>query len=155
MELGTPRDTVNFARLAYSAMQKLGINAEHVLNACGLDLTDLQNSQLRTPHSGQDVFWQFLEEYTNDQDIGIHMGNSMPVYKDPVFEYLFLSSDTFGAGLTRAHQYQRLVSDAITITPVFNENEVRLNHILGDSKSRHSNECFFIALIAFMSGSFS
>ena len=37
----------------------------------------------------------------------------MPVYKGQILEYLLLSSQTFGDGLKRVMNYQRLISDAL------------------------------------------
>src|SRR5690554_7011957 len=53
-----------------------------------------------------------MEEVSEDPDIGLHLGEHMPVYKGQVLQYLFLSSPTFGEGLNRALNYQRLLSDA-------------------------------------------
>ena len=52
-------------------------------------------------------------ELSGDPCIGLHLGENMPVYKGQILEYLLLSSTTFGEGLKRVLNYQRLISDAM------------------------------------------
>ena len=52
------------------------------------------------------------EEVSKDPDIGLHLGEHLPLYRGQVIEHLFISSENFGEGLKRALAYQRLISDA-------------------------------------------
>ena len=63
----------------------------------------------------------------------------MPVYKGQILEYLLLSSQTFGDGLKRVLNYQRLISDAIhgqviespipCLTSYFSEHQYATSHL--------------------------
>jgi AraC-like DNA-binding protein len=63
----------------------------------------------------------------------------MPVYKGQILEYLFLSSQTFGDGLRRVLNYQRLISDALhgqvtetpspCLTSYFSEHQHATSHL--------------------------
>lgn len=146
------RDAGVMFRLIYQAMKQRGINTEEVFRRLGVDETYLYSAQLRTPHSAQAFFWQLLEDMTGDPDIGLHLGQALPPYKGQVLEYLFLSSPTFGEGLRRSLNYQRLLSDAANSDFVVEGDEC---YLLLDAATdeikrlRHFNECFVQGLITF------
>ncbi|MBK1852494.1 AraC family transcriptional regulator [Marinobacter sp. 1-4A] len=146
------RDAGVMLRLIYEAMKTKGIDTDLIFSRLGVDANYVYTEQLRTPHSAQMFFWQAVEEVSGDPDIGLHLGQVLPVYKGQVLEYLFLSSPTFGEGLRRAKNYQRLLSDAAN-TDFFIEGENA--YMLLDTASddvrrlRHFNECFVQGLITF------
>ena len=53
-----------------------------------------------------------MEEVAGDSDIGLNLGQNLPTFKGQILEYLFLSSPTFGEGVRRSLNYQRLLTDA-------------------------------------------
>lgn len=132
-------DAGTLVRLAYQGLVNLGIDANEVLKRSGLKPEQLYKSNLRTQFSAQPGFWQAAVELSNDPCIGLHIGEKMPVYKGQILEYLFLSSTTFGEGLRRNINYQRLVSDALQgklieqpqpyITGYFSENQFVTSHL--------------------------
>ncbi len=139
-------------RIAYQAMINAGINVAALLDKLGIDESYLQSAQLRTPHEAQSAFWEFLQAQTNDKDIGLHLGQHLPVFKGQVLEYLFLSSPTFGEGLKRSLGYQRLISDAANSELVVEGSDcyMRVNSASSDIRNlRHFNECFAQGLMAF------
>ncbi len=136
-------------RMAYKAMVKAGIDADAVLAEVGLDKSILQVPDLRTPHDAQEWFWQALEKVSGDEHIGLHLGEHIPVYKGQVLEYLFLSSPTFGEGLKRALDYQRLLSDAAQ-GELFEEGDrVFLKQMIWSNRLSHLNECMMMGVIKF------
>mgnify|MGYP000875198104 CR=1 FL=1 len=106
-------DAGTLARLAYQGLVNLGIDAAKVLQRSGLKPEQLYKPNLRTQFSAQPRFWQAAADLSNDPCIGLHVGEKMPVYKGQIIEYLFFSSTSFGDGLRRNINYQRLVSDAL------------------------------------------
>ncbi|HET8801264.1 MAG TPA: AraC family transcriptional regulator [Marinobacter sp.] len=146
------RDAGVMLRLIYEAMKKKNIDTKAVFNRLGIDENYVYTEQLRTPHSAQMYFWQALEDVAGDPDVGLHLGQLLPAYKGQVLEYLFLSSPTFGEGLRRAQNYQRLLSDAAN-TDFFIEGEeacMVLDAASDDVRRlRHFNECFVLGLITF------
>ncbi|EMP57067.1 AraC family transcriptional regulator [Marinobacter santoriniensis NKSG1] len=139
-------------RLIYEAMKKKGVDTDAVFSRLGVDESYVYTDQLRTPHSAQLYFWQALEDVSGDPDIGLHLGQLLPAYKGQVLEYLFLSSPTFGEGLRRAQNYQRLLSDAAN-TDFFIEGDnacMVLDAACDDVRRlKHFNECFALGLITF------
>jgi len=106
------RDAGVMLRLIYEAMKRRGIDTDAIFSRLGVNEQYVYTDQLRTPHSAQLYFWQAVEDVSGDPDVGLHLGPLLPAYKGQVLEYLFLSSPTFGEGLRRAQNYQRLLSDA-------------------------------------------
>ena len=139
-------------RLAYQAMINAGIDVVQLFSKLGIDESYLDIANLRTPHKAQPVFWNLLEEQTKDPDIGLHLGQHLPVFKGQVIEYLFLSSPTFGDGLRRSLNYQRLISDAADSNLVLEQDACFIQVVTasdGAKKIRHFNECFAQGMISF------
>ena len=132
-------DSGTLVRLAYKGLVNLGVDADEVLRRSGLDPTELYQANLRTKFSGQPRFWKAAVELSGDPCIGLHLGEEMPIYKGQILEYLFLSSKTFGDGLRRVLNYQRLISDALhgqvtetpspCLTSYFSEHQHATSHL--------------------------
>lgn len=146
------RDSSVMIQLAYQAMLSMGIDVNKVLSQIGVTSELLEDRNARTPHEAQLLFWRVIQEVSEDQDIGLHLGEHMPVYKGQVLQYLFLSSSTFGEGLKRALNYQRLLSDASVASLGIEDGQA---YIMVDTTSkrvislRHLNECMSLGLIRF------
>lgn len=146
------RDSSVMIQLAYQAMLSMGIDVNKVLSQIGVTPELLEDRNARTPHEAQLLFWKVIQSVSQDQDIGLHLGEHMPVYKGQVLQYLFLSSPTFGEGLQRAFNYQRLLSDASVASLGFDGDKA---YIVVDTASkrvvalRHFNECMALGLIRF------
>ena len=146
------RDSGIMIQLAYQAMVKMGLDVEAVCARLGITPELLEDRHLRTPHDAQVVFWNVLEEISGDSNIGLHLGEKMPLFKGQVLQYLFLSSPTFGEGLNRVLNYQRLLSDASQASVGMDNGQA---YICVDSSSqkvsalRHLSECMALGLIQF------
>lgn len=136
-------------RMAYNAMRDAGIDADAVLAEVGLDKSILEQRDLRTPHDAQEWFWQAMEKVSGDPHIGLHLGRHLPIFKGQVLEYLFLSSPTFGEGLRRALNYQRLISDAFRADLELEDNRALLRQVAWAPRLYHLNECVMVGLIKF------
>jgi AraC-like DNA-binding protein len=151
LPMTTLTDSGVLLRMAYKAMQNAGVDADAVLAKVGLDKSILSLPELRTPHDAQEWFWQAMEEVSGDPHIGLHLGSHMPIFKGQVLEYLFLSSPTFGEGLKRALDYQRLLSDAANAEMVDHGERIFLKQMLWSKKLAHLNECASVGVIKFFS----
>ncbi len=139
-------------RMIIQAITKSGMNTGALLNRLGVTPDYLQSSDLRTPHNAQLMFWETVEQISEDPDIGLHLGQHLPVFRGQVLEYLFLSSPTFGEGLKRALNYQRLISDASDAEVISNTNPCYMKVKTASEevgRLRHFNECFAQGLIGF------
>lgn len=136
-------------RMAYNGMLAAGVDADAVLAEVGLDKSVLDQHDLRTPHDAQEWFWQAAEKVSGDPHIGLHLGAHVPIFKGQVLEYLFLSSPTFGEGLRRALEYQRLLSDAFRADLVVENDRAVLRQVAWAPRLFHLNECVMVGIIKF------
>jgi AraC-like DNA-binding protein len=148
------RDSGILLQLAYQAMLELKLDVPLILERCGVNAEMLKDRNARTPHNAQHLFWQVLEEVSGDQHIGLHLAESMPVYKGQVLQYLFFSSPTFGEGLIRALDYQRLLSDATLASFEMSGSEASICVSSSSEKIkklRHLSEAVVGGLVKFFS----
>ena len=105
------RDASILLRLVHEAMVDMKLDVAKIYQQCGVTRDHIEDKKARLKHRANTRFWQVAESVTGDQSIGLHVAEHIPLYKGQVLEYLFLSSQTFGDGLNRALNYQRLLSD--------------------------------------------
>lgn len=144
------KDAGVLVKLAFQGMAAMGIDATAVIERAGIAKEQLYDSQLRTPHSAQSLFWQAAEEVSADPYIGLHLGKHMPLLKGQVIEYLFFSSPTLGDGIKRMLNYQRLISDAIILHLIEDNDEAYIAFSFPEMPLRHLAECSCGALIQFL-----
>lgn len=145
------RDASILLRLVHEAMVALNVDVERIYQECGITSNHIQDKKARLKHKANTRFWQVAEEVTGDQSIGLHVAEHIPLYRGQVLEYLFLSSQTFGDGLTRALNYQRLLSDvAQTYLSVEGDRaSLVFDTALGDQVDHHFIECIMFGVIRF------
>lgn len=146
------RDSGVMIQLAHQAMLAMGLDVDTIFSRLGITPKFLSDRNIRTPHEAQVIFWQVLQEVSADADIGLHLGEHMPLYKGQVLQYLFLSSPTFGEGLKRVLNYQRLLSDAshASLTTDGEQTFIIVNTASEKvSGLRHLNECMALNLVRF------
>jgi AraC-like DNA-binding protein len=149
---GELTDAAILFRLVYQAMRRAGLPTEAILGRAGVAMAQVDASA-RTPLHAQIAFWYAAEELSADADVGLHLGEHLPLYRGQVIEYLFMSSTSFGDGLNRALAYQRLVSDALHANLVIEGDRCYLTngptqytdlHVL-----RHFTECLLMGILRF------
>lgn len=151
--MGQLTDASVVLRLAYQAIRRSGLPTEEILTKAGVALNQVETND-RTPLSSQYAFWLAAEEVSKDPDIGLHLGEHLPLYRGQVIEHLFISSENFGEGLKRALAYQRLISDAFHATLVIEEDRCYLANAQQSMRTdslvnRHFSECAMSGLLRF------
>jgi len=151
--VGQLTDASVVLRLAYQAIRRSGLPTEEILTKAGVALNQVETND-RTPLSSQYAFWLAAEEVSKDPDIGLHLGEHLPLYRGQVIEHLFISSENFGEGLKRALAYQRLISDAFHATLVIEEDRCYLANAQQSTRTdslvnRHFSECAMSGLLRF------
>lgn len=150
--MGQLTDASVILRLGYQALRRAGLSTEQILTKAGVAISQLETNQ-RTPVSAQNAFWLAAEQVSHDPDIGLHLGEHLPLYRGQVIEHLFMSSENFGEGLHRALAYQRLISDAFQAQLVCKDGQCYLtngtqphpNRLL----NRHFSECAISGVLRF------
>lgn len=139
-------------QLVYPALIELGLDVAQIAERCNITAELLQSNSARYPHAAQQRFWQVVEEISADPMIGLHLAQKMSLQKGQVWEYLFLSSPTFGDGLRRALNFQRLVSDAWQWTMSDEGDHARLHAVSATSSApqlRHFTEAAALYLLRY------
>ena len=151
--MGQLTDASVVLRLGYQAIRRSGLPTEEILTKAGVALNQVETND-RTPLSAQYAFWVAAEEVSRDPDIGLHLGEHLPLYRGQVIEHLFISSENFGEGLKRALAYQRLISDAFHAKLVLEDGRCYLtngeqgawvDHLV----NRHFSECAMSGILRF------
>lgn len=151
--MGQLTDASVVLRFGYQAIRRAGLPTEEILTKAGVALGQI-DTNARTPLSAQHAFWVAAQEVSHDPDIGLHLGEHLPLYRGQVIEHLFISSETFGEGLKRALAYQRLISDAFDAKLVI-EDDHRCYLSNGEHQSvdslvnRHFSECVISGVLRF------
>ncbi|MFY0639593.1 MAG: AraC family transcriptional regulator [Bermanella sp.] len=145
------RDASILLRLVHEAMLAMNIEVAEIYQQCGITLDHIQDKKARLKHRANTRFWQVAETVTQDQSIGLHVAEHVPLYRGQVLEYLFLSSQTFGDGLNRALNYQRLLSDVAQSYLHVEDEKASLvfDTALGDEVDHHFIECIIFGVIRF------
>lgn len=148
---GQLTDSSVVLRFGYQAMRRAGMPVEEILGRAGVALSQI-DAHKRTPFSAQQAFWQAAEAATSDPDVGLHLGEHLPLYRGQVVEYLFMSSSNFGEGLNRALAYQRLITDALNAQLVYDANNCYLTNgrqSYDAAVHRHFSECLMSGALRF------
>ena len=150
--MGQLTDASVVLRFGYQAIRRAGLPTEEILTKAGVALNQV-DTNTRTPLNAQYAFWIAAEEVSKDPDIGLHLGEHLPLYRGQVIEHLFISSATFGEGLKRALAYQRLISDALQARLVVDENGCYLTNgeqsFSDNIVNRHFSECALSGILRF------
>lgn len=146
-------DSAILLRLAYTGIRRLDLPVDKILTRAGVTISQLE-ANTRTPLHAQQAFWEALQTISEDEQIGLHLGEKLPLYRGHVMEYLFTSSSNFGAGLERALAYQRLVSDALHVTLVKKDGQCYLSNFQTTPHKdaitiKHFTECLLVGTIRF------
>lgn len=136
-----------FLWLCWHAMKKLQLDTTRIFASVNLP-DQAPDKSKRRPNQYQQPFWRVAEQVSNDPLIGLHTGANMAPFRGHVIEYLFLSSPTFGAGLSRFLRYHSLASDTFPLQLTTVNQEARL---LGFSHPvRHFLECALTVALNFL-----
>ncbi|WP_134676949.1 AraC family transcriptional regulator [Ectopseudomonas khazarica] len=104
-------DDVALMRPVIDALRASGTDPDRVLVRVGLPPGGLPAG--RFPHAAQAAFWKAASEECGEAHVGLFLAEHLPAFHGLLLEYLFLSSETFGAGLRHALRYVRLLSDTL------------------------------------------
>lgn len=120
------RDSGQILLLIHWGLVNSGLDVDQIYSRLGYDARNLPLKETRPRHELQRYFWSVIENVTGDPEIGLHICPNLPVFRGEVLEYLFLSSPNFKEGLHAALRYRRLVSDALDVQLVHDEQGARL-----------------------------
>lgn len=136
-----------FLHYTYMTMKQMGIDVDKILAEVGLP-AQIPDKSIRRDNACQRRFWKAAENITNDQNIGLHVGENFPVIRGLIFEHIFLSSSGFRVGLESVLSYQKLLSSAFTLR-LIEQNHLAVLHGFNHPVRHYMDITICIALIFF------
>lgn len=139
-------------QIVHIGMVRAGLDVAAIYQRLGYNAEKLPLREMRFQHELQVYFWETLEQVTGDPEVGLHICPHLPVFRGEVLEYLFFSSPTFGDGIARSLKYLRLVSDAIDLRIVDDDQGARAvvkAAAVDAPQLRHTEFCVIYELIQF------
>lgn len=145
------KDSSLLLRLVHESLVRLNVDVNTIYKQMGVRSSHIEDTKSRLKHDATDRFWAITEEVTNNQNIGLKVAQNLPPFKGQVLEYLFFSSPTFGDGLRRALDYQRLLSDVAQSYLIVEGDDAQLvlNTKMGSKLNRHFVQCLGHGIIEF------
>lgn len=138
-------DDIALIRPVLAALQASGTDPAKVLARIGLEAGELPPK--RFSHALQEMFWQAVIDETGEDHAGLFLVEHLPIYQGLSLEYLFLSNQTFGAGLRHALRYIRLLSDTLNARLDAEGDRAVLTLAVDSGVSRHFPEMLAGAVI--------
>lgn len=136
-----------FLWMTWQAMQQAGLDTARIFASVNLPDSPPDPTS-RRDNSTQARFWRQAEQISQNPDVGLIVGGLMPPFRGQVFEYLFLSSPTFGDGLTRSLRYMSLLTDALPLQLRIDGNTAILAGF--EHPVRHYLECALSVFLSFL-----
>lgn len=145
------KDSSLLLRLVHESLVRLNVDVQTIYKKMGVRSSHIQDTKSRLKHDATDRFWAIAEEVTGNPNIGLLVAQNLPPYKGQVLEYLFLSSPTFGDGLRRALEYQRILSDVAQsyLNVDGDDAQLVMNTKVGSKLNRHFVQCLSYGIIEF------
>lgn len=145
------KDSSLLLRLVHESLVRLNVDVQTIYKQMGVRSAHIENTHSRLKHGATDRFWAITETVTGNPNIGLKVAQNLPPFKGQVLEYLFFSSPTFGDGLHRALDYQRLLSDVAQSYLLVEGDDAQLvlNTKMGSKLNRHFVQCLSYGIIEF------
>ncbi|MNS01558.1 Transcriptional activator NphR [compost metagenome] len=140
-----------FPWLTYLTMKDMGLDTDAIFSSVNFleHALNIPDKNVRYDNRIQEKFWAVAEKVSGNKDIGLVVGGRMPVLRGDLFEYVFLSSSTFGQGLNTAIKYYHLFTSAFDVLKLEVKGEdaylIGLEHSI-----RHYLECAISILLAYL-----
>ncbi|AYC31014.1 AraC family transcriptional regulator [Pseudomonas cavernae] len=108
------------------AAQRLGLERDALLHACGLQEAQLSDPDARVPFAAQEQLWQQLASRLALPEPGLVLGQNLAPGPFSVLGYLLQSSATLGDAIAAGLRYQRLVGEGGELLLEEGDGELRL-----------------------------
>jgi len=109
-------NTVVTPRLVLATCDRMGVAAEPILEAAGIDLATLADPSGRVREEQMRLFWAEAIAQSGDRALGLHAAGSIPRGSYGILDYLVGYSATIGEGLTRWAHYVPTINTWLATT---------------------------------------
>ncbi len=142
-----PHITARAVQPVIAALEALGHQVDSILAEAKISRATLQKADGRVPHSAMMLFWERARIITDDDHLGIHLAEAVPIQSFEVHSYALLSSSTLREAYRRACRYQRLIHEATDLTFEEETDEGVLRHTLPGGRPAPRHPAEFLATL--------
>ncbi len=114
------------ARPVVAALEERGVDAGRILAAAEVSTEALASVDIRLPREKVQALWEGAAEAAHDPSFGVHVAESLPAGAFDVFDHIFSSEETVGAGFERLARYFPLLQEHGTMRVVVEPDHARL-----------------------------
>lgn len=144
-------DRGHLASMCYEAMIRAGYDVDALLDRLGFSADEVCDRDFSYDHGLHLFFWDLLEQYTGNPDIGYTLGQHLPSDRGNILSMLYYSNSSFGAAIEGNLQFSRLFSDAIAWSVGTDDQGYYVQVRSADpaiNRIRHFHECLFLGVLA-------
>ena len=105
----------NDVRALASSLDRLGYDVAALLAAVGLQHADLGNPDTRIPCEALGALIARAQQSRFTPNLPLAIALTTPIGAYPLLDYLVLTSDTVGAGVSQLARYQRLIGNPVVL----------------------------------------
>ena len=131
-------DQTMLHRFVISQMSKAGIDRDRLLRECELPEWTLAGEGVHVPSRIFSRLWELGEKWLDDPDVALHVASRYQLAATRLYDYLFASAPTVGAGLATCGPYISAVTTNHRFDLVANgaETTLYLDMIDGEGRGR-------------------
>lgn len=83
------KDSGILLRLVHESMLKLNLDVMTIYQKCGVTTAHVSDTKSRFKHKVTDVFWNVVEEVSQDKNIGLRVAEHLPLFRGQVLSTYF------------------------------------------------------------------
>ncbi len=132
-------DSTLLHRFVISQLTEAGLDRQHLLRECGLPEWAMSGPGAHVPSECFSRLWELGESLLDDPDIALHVASRYRLNATRLYDYLFTSAATVGAGLATCGPYVTAVTSNHRFDLVAENDEettLYLDMIDGDGRGR-------------------
>ena len=119
---------VGDVRVFVGALERLGFDSGALLMASGLQRLDLDDPDGHVSCEATGALLAHAARQRAIKNLGVHIASATPIGSYPLLDYVVMTCDTVGAGLTQLARYFRLVSAPAEVALHVAEDPIRVEY---------------------------
>src|SRR5580704_12870870 len=144
-----PTATGGIARHAYARLKRSGIETQGLLKQSGLDVSQIEDDDMRIKVYEQIKFLDLAAKVLNDELLGFNIAQEFDLRELGLLYYVMASSDTLGDALQSAARYSIIMNEGVKLIYQGNHEVAMVFEYTGVARhpDRHQIEFFITTLV--------
>ncbi len=143
-------DSTLLHRFVIARLVEAGLDRDRLLRACGLPDWVMTGPGAHVSNDHFSRLWEIAEQWLDDPDVALHIASRYELSTTRLYDYLFTSAPTVGAGLATCGPYVTAVTSNHRFD-LFQENEeeatLSLEMIEGDGRARELTQLWGLVAV--------